>query len=230
MSLKRELESIDLPAFRSIAGNAKAFRSIAHVELWAKNARQQVAEHIRDNREAWLNQERERIALARHQEAPQLNPPNMARPTIEQEAQRAVSLKAEGYMAEVARLRQAQIEEITRTPNFDPQRTPVDRSQADRQNREPAHPLKKDTHRLIDRGCRTLAKVERHFGKMRQTWIEQAQARGSEDAVGDVYRNYRARKDLVRQAMHRINDRSFKAHGIDRAVPENNVKSGPEMA
>lgn len=225
-SLKEEFETVDLPTFKNIAGNAEAFRSVQDLESWAKEARQKLANHISENREEWLNEAREKVALDRQKQAPQLNPPNMPRPSIEQEAQRLVGRRAEALMAEVGKQRQARLEQITNTPGYDPKRE----AQSRPTDRAPAHPLKKDTHALIDRAALTRDKVERHFHKMKSTWIDQARERCSEDPVGDVYRNYRDRKDSVRKATHRLTDQSFKTHGIDRATPERTAPSGPSMS
>ncbi len=224
--LKEEFEKVDLPTFKNIAGNAEAFRSVQDLESWAKEARQKLANHISENREKWLNEAREKVALDRQKQAPQLNPPNMPRPSIEQEAQRLVGRRAEALMAEVGKQRQAQLEEITNTPGYDPKRE----AQNKRAERAPAHPLKKSSHSQVDRVSDTRNHVERHFHKMKSTWIEQARARGSEDPVAEVYRNYWARKDNLRKAHHRLIDRSFKEHGIDRATPERPTPPGPSMS
>ncbi|HIG21773.1 MAG TPA: hypothetical protein EYG02_06210 [Henriciella marina] len=225
-SLKEEFETVDLPTFKRIAGDAEAFRSLQELEKWASEARRKVAQHISENREKWLNDAREKVALKRQNQAQDFSPPHMSRPTIEQEAQRLVAHRAEGLMAEVGSRRQARLDQITNTPGYDAKRE----APSPAVKREAAHPLKKETHAMIDRAARTRDKVERHFHKMKSAWIDQARERGAVDPVGEVYANYRNRKESVRQATHRLTDRSFKSHGIDRASPESSGRSGPNLS
>ncbi|MEO1149648.1 MAG: hypothetical protein AAFW83_01540 [Pseudomonadota bacterium] len=224
--LKKSFESAEPASFRDHGGNGEIFSRIEEVERWAKDERLHIAKTVHENRERWLNETRQQVALERQTPSLTLDPPNMPKKPIEQEAQERVSRKVQGLMAEVEAERGRRIEDITQLPHATHTHAP--KAVAEKQTREPAHPLKKETHAIVDRAQKVRLRANIHFNKMRSLFIADAEASGSETPVKDVYSNKNQRMKRIDKAEHRLLDKAFKRHGIDRAPKQENT--GPKMS
>ena len=224
--LKKSFESAEPASFRDHGGNGEIFSEIEDVERWAKRERLRVDHHIRERQAQWLNETRQQVALERQTPSLTLDPPNMPKKPIEQEAQERVSRKIQGLMAEVEAERARRIEDITQLPHATHTHAP--KAVAEKQIREPAHPLKKETHAIVDRAQKVRLRANIHFNKMRSLFIADAEASGSETPVKDVYSNKNQRMKRIDKAEHRLLDKAFKRHGIDRAPKQENT--GPKMS
>ncbi|MGF1463691.1 MAG: hypothetical protein ACFB2Z_11110 [Maricaulaceae bacterium] len=204
---------------------AQVHERLDAIEAWARDQRLRIAQLVNDQREIWLNAARDKIALERMNPSLDLAP-DMPQRSIEEVAQERVSLKIQGMMADVEKERERRIETVTDLPRATVANAP---GGADtKPKRERAHPLKRDAHAVLNRTQKVRKRAEIHFSRMRKHFIADAEAKGSETPVKDVYQNKNQRMVRIDKAEHRLLDKAFKRHGVDRAPSDGAPsRSGP---
>lgn len=243
-SLKAEFEAIDWSAYKSIAGNAEAFKSIQDVEKWAGKANRKLADFVAQNRAGMIEQTITKVTEERSKLEPGLEPPYPKKP-IEQEAKERVHLEIEAQFAAITQDKLDRINAITSASRSGPQAdaqnevdhlTKFERQQSGAniaQKKPEDHPLVKGVTSIVRRADRLRDNLDYEFRKNRKALIEQAKENGSETPVKDVYRAHAQEvKDLNQAKVMQIHQ-TFEDHGIRMESPETNTpsqsRSGPDM-
>ena len=202
-------------------------KQIESVESWAREERRKVAMDIEANKQTWLDEERVQIALERQTPSLDLKP-DFPETSIEQEAQERVSRKIQGLMAAVEDERSQRIEEITTLPHATHSKAPPPEGKPT-QERLPAHPFKKETHKTIERVQDVRKRYSKHASKMRETFLKHREDSGAGSPAQDLNRSRGGWMKRIDTAEHRLVDKVFKKHGIDRAPRQAPDGSGPKQ-
>lgn len=215
-NLKESFEKVDLPDFKAISGDAETFANLQQVESWGRQAKRELSDLTKENRRSWVTQEVDKVWLERQTIAPELNPPLNSKP-LRQVAEERVDRKIEhGYVA---------IDQYMRNEQARLVQQPEQKAEAP--TRQPAHPLKKTNHEMIDQIVEDLTKVYAQYEHNRDSFIQNAHQTGVPNPVG-AYDQARADAvEQIRSQAHTSMHQQFVKHGIDRA-PER-ASPGPSQ-
>lgn len=224
----QDFEPVQSPAPQASAPDERVTHQLRGIEAWAAQTRFQAGQEINQNRETWLNEARNAVALERQQVNLDLNPPYAPQKPIEVEAYERVSHKTQRMMAGIEAERARRVEQVTGLPHATHAHAadvakPVE-------PRARAHPLKKSTHATIDQAFEASARIHAQYEHNRASFIQESQAQGVPDPVGAFEQARADQLDQVRQGLHKQIHQSFKQHGIDRVPAQSQKQSGPGMS
>jgi len=221
-NLKAAFEKTDLPDFKPLAGDPKAFENLQAVETWGRTAKRTFSEQVKENRSEWVAKEVDKVWLERARVTPELKPPFQSKPLLT-EARERVDRKIEGGYAGIDTFLKNERQRILNTPRQ------AQESNEKQQHRGSAHPLKKDTHATLDTTCDAITRIHAQYDHNRRSFIETARAQGVPDPISSFEQ---ARADDVHRIIktaHKQLHQSFLKHGIDRAPSQTPNRSGPDI-
>lgn len=216
-ALKQGFEATELQEVKPFTGDPKIFDNLEQVENWGRHAKTTLSQAAKEHRSNWVAQEVDKVWMERQTMAPELKPP-LQQKSLQQEAHERVDARIQRGFALIDRHILTERQRFTGAP--EQAQSPALRE------RQPAHPLKKQTHASIDDVAEKVKTVFLQYEHNRSALIEQY----TRDGVPDPYSAFdQAREDACQDAIkqtHKDIHRSFIKHGIDRAPAHIQVQSG----
>lgn len=208
-NLKASFERADLPAFKSISGDAQIFANLQQVETWGRQTKRELSDLTKTHRADWVAKEVDKVWLERQRMTPELKPPLQSRSLSSVAHERVDRRIEQGYAAIDLHMRTEQTR-LVQQPEHD----------IGEPARDPVRTLEQTGRDIIDQVVADVSKTYAQYEHNRESFIQNAHKDGVPNPQGAYEQARLDAVDNIRTNAHARMQSQFREHSVSRVPVE----------